>query len=339
MSTCSSSGSSCFLDDDELLQFEARCKELRIEKDMLKQSSSELIRSLKSHARTLSETRSNDKKRIQDLEKELSNCSQEIDNLQDQLTTRDTEISHMVDYIQNLELDVKAKEDLDEIVRNLEQELKACKSENSVLVKKLEDEEHELHNSTLCIEKLEESISDIALDFQCDIESMKLDLMAMEHSFLEAKKLQDKAVQEHRQMQELTKNYKIQIQNAQNVTRLVEENRELRQKLNAYESSADLEIQMNKSNEYEAQLHEYERLVNQLKEQIKDEKFKANEEAEELAQEMAELRYQLTGLLEEEHKKRACIEEKALQRITELEAQIEKERRKTLAHVPDLPNA
>ncbi|KAI7737554.1 hypothetical protein M8C21_008857 [Ambrosia artemisiifolia] len=336
MSTCSSSGSSCFLDDDELLQFEARCKELRIEKDMLKQSSSELIRSLKSHARTLSETRSNDKKRIQDLEKELSNCSQEIDYLQDQLTTRDTEISHMVDYIQNLELDVKAKEDSDGIVRNLEQELKACKSENSALVKKLKDEEHELHNSTLYIEKLEESISDIALDFQCDIESMKLDLLAMEHSFLEAKKLQDEAVQEHRRMQELTKNYKTQIQN---VTRLVEENRELREKLNAYESSADLEIQMKKSNEYEAQLHEYERLVNQLKEQIKDEKFKANEEAEELAQEMAELRYQLTELLEEEHKKRACIEEKALQRITELEAQIEKERRKTLAHVPDLPNA
>ncbi|MFS7999801.1 hypothetical protein Hanom_Chr12g01170791 [Helianthus anomalus] len=293
----------------------------RIEKDMLKQSSSELIRSLKSHARTLSETRSNDKKRIQDLEKELSNCSQEIDYLQDQLTTRDAEIIHLTDYIQNLELKVKAKDDLDRIVRNLERELKACKSENSALMKKLEDKEHELRNSTLYIEKLEESISDIALDFQCDIESMKLDLMAMEHGFLEAKKLQDEAVQEHRRMQELTKNYKIHIQNAHSVARLVEENKELREKLNAFESDADSEIKMKKSSEYEARIHEYELLVNQLKEQLKDEKLKANEEAEELAQEMAELRYQLTGLLEEEYKKRACIEERALQRITELEAQ------------------
>ncbi|KAJ0441008.1 hypothetical protein HanIR_Chr16g0792921 [Helianthus annuus] len=311
----------------------------RIEKDMLKQSSSELIRSLKSHARTLSETRSNDKKRIQDLEKELSNCSQEIGALcwmQDQLTTRDTEIIHLTDYIQNLELEVKAKDDLDRIVRNLEHELKACKSENSALMKKLEDKEHELRNSTLYIEKLEESISDIALDFQCDIESMKLDLMAMEHGFLEAKKLQDEAVQEHRRMQELTKNYKIAIQN---VTQLVEENKELREKLNAFETDADSETKMKKSSEYEAQIHEYELLVNQLKEQLKDEKFKANEEAEELAQEMAELRYQLTGLLEEEYKKRVCIEERALQRITELETQIEKERRKTLADVRGLPNA
>lgn len=37
---------------------------------------------------------------------------------------------------------------------------------------------------------------------------------------------------------------------------------------------------------------------------------------------MAELRYELTGLLEEEYKRRACIEQRALQRITELEAQV-----------------
>ncbi|KAI3785663.1 hypothetical protein L1987_44787 [Smallanthus sonchifolius] len=330
MSTCSSSGSSFFLNDEELLQFEARCKELRIEKDMLKQSSFELIRSLESHARTSFETRSNDKKRIQDLERELSNCSQELDYLQDQLTARDTEINRMTDYIQSLELKVKAKEDLDLIMRNLEQELKVCKSENLASMKKLEDKEHELYNSTLCIDKLEESISNIAFDFQCDRESMRLDLTAMEHSFFEAKELQKEAAIEHRRMQELAKNYKIQLQN---VTQLVEENKELKEKLKTFESNADSESKTKKSNEYEAQIHEYELLVNQLKEQLKDEKFKANEEAEDLAQEMAELRYQLTGLLEEEYKKRACIEQRALQRITELESQIEKERRKTFADV------
>lgn len=50
--------------------------------------------------------------------------------------------------------------------------------------------------------------------------------------------------------------------------------------------------------------------------------MKAKEEAEDLAQEMAELRYQLTGLLEEECKRRAYIEQASLQRISELEAQV-----------------
>ncbi|XP_076903448.1 uncharacterized protein LOC143558506 isoform X2 [Bidens hawaiensis] len=228
MSTCSSSGSSYVLEDEELLQFEARCKELRIEKDLLKQSSSELIRSLESHAKTLSATRSNDKKRIQDLERELSNCSQELDYLQDQLTTRDTEINRLTDYIHSLESKVKAKEDLEEAIRKLERELKACKFENLTLMEKLEDKEHELRNSTSCIDKLEESISNIALDFQCDIESMKLDLMAMEHSFLEAKELQKEVDREHHRMWELARNF----------TRLVEENKDLKEKLKTFESNA-----------------------------------------------------------------------------------------------------
>lgn len=48
--------------------------------------------------------------------------------------------------------------------------------------------------------------------------------------------------------------------------------------------------------------------------------MKAKEEAEDLAQEMAELRYQLTLMLDEERKRRASIEHLSLQRITELEA-------------------
>lgn len=168
----------------------------------------------------------------------------------------------MTDYVHSLELNIKEKEDLEGIVKNLEQELKACKLENIALMMKLEDKEHELRNSTLCIDKLEESISSIALDFQCDIESMKLDLMAMEHSFFEAKELQKEVDREHHRMQELTQNYKFQIQN---VSRLVEENKELREKLQAFESNAASENKMKNISEYEAQIHEYELLVNQLK--------------------------------------------------------------------------
>ncbi|KAJ4878030.1 Uncharacterized protein Rs2_43048 [Raphanus sativus] len=56
-------------------------------------------------------------------------------------------------------------------------------------------------------------------------------------------------------------------------------------------------------------------------EELKEEKLKAKEEAEDLTQEMAELRYKMTCLLDEERKRRVCIEQASLQRIAELEAQ------------------
>ncbi|KAM0063184.1 hypothetical protein Hdeb2414_s0003g00088101 [Helianthus debilis subsp. tardiflorus] len=49
-------------------------------------------------------------------------------------------------------------------------------------------------------------------------------------------------------MPKRTKNYKIQIQNAQNVMLLVEEYKELREKLNSFESNKVLEIKLRKSN-------------------------------------------------------------------------------------------
>ncbi|KAJ0048968.1 hypothetical protein Pint_16203 [Pistacia integerrima] len=58
------------------------CKELRKEKDMLRESQSQsfdLIKRLELHVKSLSEARNEDKKHIQKLERELMNCSQEIE--------------------------------------------------------------------------------------------------------------------------------------------------------------------------------------------------------------------------------------------------------------------
>ena len=59
-----------------------------------------------------------------------------------------------------------------------------------------------------------------------------------------------------------------------------------------------------------------------VQEELQDEKKKANEDAEDLTQEMAELRYQITGMLDEECKHRALIEETSIKRIKELEDQV-----------------
>ncbi|GJY39889.1 putative reverse transcriptase domain-containing protein [Tanacetum coccineum] len=51
--------------------------------------------------------------------------------------------------------------------------------------------------------------AEFGIDFQCAIETIKLDLMAMEQSFLEANKIQEEVAQDHHKMHEMTKNYKI----------------------------------------------------------------------------------------------------------------------------------
>mgnify|MGYP006961253166 CR=1 FL=1 len=57
---------------------------------------------------------------------------------------------------------------------------------------------------------------------------------------------------------------------------------------------------------------------------IEKQKLKAKEDAEDLTQEMAELRYQITGMLEEEYKRRSCIAQAAIQQIQQLEVQVVK---------------
>jgi len=51
----------------------------------------------------------------------------------------------------------------------------------------------------------------------------------------------------------------------------------------------------------EKQNEESELLIEQLKEELGEQKLKAKEDAEDLTQEMAELRYQITGMLDEEY--------------------------------------
>ena len=59
-----------------------------------------------------------------------------------------------------------------------------------------------------------------------------------------------------------------------------------------------------------------------VQEELKEEKLKAKEEAEDLTQEMAELRYKMTCLVDEERKRRVCVEQTSLQRIAEVETQV-----------------
>ncbi|KAE8652519.1 protein Hook homolog 1 isoform X1 [Cucumis sativus] len=362
-------------DLEELLEIGTRCRQLKKEKDTLIDSrpqSFELIRQLELHVNSLSEARKEDKLRIENLEKELTNCTQEIDYLQDQLCTRNTELTYLVDHVESLEFKLVHMEHSQEKASKLEEEVKRSNSECLFLMQKLDDKEQELRESNSNVEKLEESISAITLESQCEIESMKLDMLAMEQRYIETKKFQEEALSQNDKMDRLIE----ELQNAQrNVKFLETENEELQRELDVSTRNASTfcrsveELIENKERSQNTmrndrdgkltsilknscgdvlghllpklavalfadanseakmdvmkkQILDYELLVEQLKEELREEKLKAKEEAEDLAQEMAELRYQITGLLEEECKRRACIEQASLQRIAQLEAQV-----------------
>ncbi|CAK7323247.1 unnamed protein product [Dovyalis caffra] len=330
---------------------------------------------LELHVKQLSEAHNEDKKHIQKLERELLNCSQEIDYLQDQLSARNSEVYTLGEHVHELEMKLVNTEHLQASIGQLREELKRCDSEHLLLIQELERKEEELQRSDLCIGKLEELISSLTLDSQCEIESMKLDMIALEQACFEAKKMQEETIQENARMNGFIEELEFKIRDAkENIERIEKENIELREKLvtsdvnsklfpqqieewlenkdasqhnnQSYLSEIECKSHMSKemrealgrvfsklatllglesSNKWmdsmPHQISKYEALVKQLKDELREEKSRAKEEADDLAQEMAELRYQMTALLEEECKRRACIEKASLQRISELEAQ------------------
>ncbi|XP_019438811.1 PREDICTED: cingulin-like protein 1 isoform X2 [Lupinus angustifolius] len=365
----------------QLVQLGTRFRELRKEKDVLESSESQtfqLVQISERHDKSISEAHHTEyKEHIQRLEKELLNCSQEIDYLRDQLSTSSAHVHHLEEHVRCLKLKLEEMEDLKD-VSILREELQRSNSKQFSLMQELGTKEVELEKSALSIQKLEESISSMALESQFEVEGMKLDMMALEQSLFEAKKVQDETLEENNRMCKMIDKLQVEFQEAQKIIIPInEENRELKEKLNVYnmnirafsekvedwlenndrsqinnqpclrERASNSAISENISiygevlgpllvklamvvdpatdlkgkMEMSLQIHEYEFAVKKLKEELREEKFKAKEEAEDLAQEMAELRYQFTGLLEEECKRRACIEQASLQRIAKLEAQ------------------
>ncbi|KAF8037433.1 hypothetical protein BT93_B0358 [Corymbia citriodora subsp. variegata] len=228
-------------DAGKLLEINTRCRELGKERDMLRESQSqsfELIKKLEHHINSLSDARAKDEKYTRQLEKELLNCTQEIDYLQDQIGMRTAEVKFLEEQVHMLELKLEDMETLEEKVGILSEELRRSDSVREFLIQELETKELELTRSTLCIEKLEESISSAGLESQCEIESMKLELMALEENHFEAKKGQDEAIQEKERISRLMEELEVQFKDATGVVDCLEkENKELREKLDLSETN------------------------------------------------------------------------------------------------------
>ena len=96
------------------------------------------------------------------------------------------------EHVHSLELKLSDMEGLPEKVDRLREELKRSTSEQLFLLQELESKEMELQNSNLCIGKLEESISSLALESECEIESMRLDITVWSRVALKLRKSRKK---------------------------------------------------------------------------------------------------------------------------------------------------
>ncbi|KAL9249174.1 hypothetical protein AKJ16_DCAP01037 [Drosera capensis] len=341
MSTSSRSDSDdSTLDVDELIRFGARSGQLTEDKVLLEESHSQsfdLIKRLEVHVKGLTEAHCDDKKQIQGLERQLLKCYKEIDYLRDQLNLRDDEADSLDEHGSGLELKLADMRFLQEEVTTLREELKISNSERLLLKQELAGKEAEIQKHKLHIDELEDSLSSSSLESQCEIESMQLEMIVIEQSCLEAEKREEEHIQEKAEMKKLIDKLRLQIEDSEcTIDVLQTENKGLRAMLKS--SATDTQSHCTRVEKHfegsseerhydiekmSRQICEYESLVEFLKQELREQKWKAKEEGEDLAQEMAELRYQMTELLEDERQRRACIEMASLQRIAELEAQIQ----------------
>ncbi|KAK3125592.1 hypothetical protein QOZ80_7BG0607060 [Eleusine coracana subsp. coracana] len=285
-----------------------------------------------------------DRQYIMKLETELRNCYQEIDYLQDQLNIRNVESNIMGEHIHSLELKLTELEKFPERVRVMDNELVRSDSQCWLLMEEIRCKEEELQKAVSQIDKLESA----ALDSQCEIESLKLDVTTLEQRLFDAESFAQHAAEHKARIDKQLGEHELQLHEARKtIDQLVLENKELKMLLpvrapkrspSRAGEQPDKTLEIGGLAEHERdnvilermvkQDEESELLIEQLKEELREQKLKAKEDAEDLTQEMAELRYQITGMLEEEYKRRSCIEQAAIQHIQELEAQVAKEKRK-----------
>lgn len=334
---------------------------------------------------TSSESRLDDKKYIKELERELKNCSLEIAYLQDQLELRSIEANCMGEHVHSLELKLAGVGMLQEKLRLLTEELVQSDDKNLQLTQEIKSKDEDLKNYAMRIEELEVAISSAALESQCEIESLRHEMIVLEERFFQAESLSQQMVQDKTKMYELLEEYAMQLHESQDTISFSEmENTQLKIKLEGSESKLKglhCKIEEHLSNWFEKmnfssglkekhssfsgictcekvwcplvsklalitawddnvkeemqkmanEIQESELLVEKLKEELKEEKLKAKEDAEDLTQAMVELRYEITGMLEDECKRRASIEQSSLRRIQDLEEQVREEQKKSLS--------
>lgn len=150
------------------------------------------------------------------------------DYLQDQLNIRSVEANIMGEHIHSLELKLTGLEKFPERVRVMDNELIRSDSQCWLLMEEVRCKEEELQKAASQIEKLEST----ALDSQCEIESLKLDVTNLEQRLFEAGSFAQHAAEHKARIDKLRGEHEIQLLDAQKtIDQLVLENKQLKELL------------------------------------------------------------------------------------------------------------
>ena len=158
--------------------------------------------------------------------------------LRDQLIFKSKEVSYLNEHVRNLESKLAESGDFEEEVKFLREELCLSKSEHLLLLQELGSKETELQCSSLSVEKLEETISSLTLESLCEIESMKLDITALEQALVDAMRIQEESIQEKDQLRGVIEEVQFQSREVQEKAKSFEKlNEELRERIATSEKS------------------------------------------------------------------------------------------------------
>lgn len=150
----------------------------------------------------------------------------------------------MAEQVQSLELKLAGAEKLNDKLKIVSNELVQADSQCLRLMRELKNTKEELIKSDLQRENLEAVI----LDLQCEIESLKLEITALEQRYVEAERLGQQLAEEKAGMDECFETLQIQLKEKQNmISYLEDENTVLRERMvffheNANQSSNDVEL-------------------------------------------------------------------------------------------------
>jgi chromosome segregation ATPase len=147
------------------------------------------------------------------------------DYLQDQLNIRNVEANTMGEHIHSLELKLTELEKFPERVRVMDNELVRSDSHCWLLMEEIRLKEEELQKAVAQINRLESA----ALDSQCEIESLKLDLTTLEQRLFDAESFAQHAAEHKARIDKQLGEHDLQLHEAQKtIDELVLENKQLK---------------------------------------------------------------------------------------------------------------
>ncbi|XP_031489506.1 uncharacterized protein LOC116257042 isoform X2 [Nymphaea colorata] len=158
-----------------------------------------------------------------------------MEYLQDQLHLKNVEANCVAEHVHSLELKLSEFRKLSEKVHQMRNDYLKSESDRLILMQELEQNKLDLQDSARCINKLEATISSNTLEFQCEIETLMLDLSACEEKCAQAEGYSEQCTRETARMASLLSQLDIHLlEGQQMINRLKNEKESLQERLGKF---------------------------------------------------------------------------------------------------------